>query len=1684
MDNLKDSPQLSEFFCTEQQEIAQIEAPADFSEKIMAAAADATPQQPSAFNQLLGRLSGLFGYNNRRNAIFGAIAAAAVIIVAVVVFSNGSLPEGFSGIVEIKSASAAGYEINNDDGLIITSTEALPENVVREYLQISPEIEYDLVKKDGGLTYEVIPEKKLDASEVYNVSFDPERQSQGLPVRASNTWAFQTAADFAIANIIPYDKSIFVSLTGAIQITFSSPFDLESAKKAISIKPAAEFEWQQANNVLTLIPQQNLEPASVYTLTIAAGITNKDATNKISEDQVVRFETASSDDQGFYSKNRFYIEGSGNAYRPSDQIVFNYFSNYYGEGNIASFDAQTYAFDSAEDYAAALTNDENASWRTFNTANYNLDKLEKLNSYEIVPTASNNGYDYLYHMTLPENLDAGYYLVKFSTQNGSVQIPFQVTELSAYASVGNTDCLFWVHDLRDSSPVKGAKVTEYSNGDSGKTNGTGVAIIDNKSSDNPIRAFIVTKGDDSLVVNGYSNYSAEESKYQQTYFGYWSYLYADRALYRPGDTVNYFGILTPRNNSNKAIKEATLVLNGGNLYGESTIKQTVTVNKGVISGELKLPQLTPGWYEIDIMVDDVYMESASFEVAYYDKSSYAIDVTSEEPAIMAGKDIVWDINASYFEDTPVSGLDITCNSGNKTNKLTTDDQGNATLKRSTTVTPDTLISYQYIDLSATLPELGDTYNYAYTMVFNRNVDFDINVDRDSKDYQLSIKPYTVDIGAVKDWYGDLPEQYRTKFEGNITLDARLARCEYDKVEETYYDEYTKQTSTYHYYNLREETEDTFQINLVGNKTVKLNKMFDSENEYKLYLTGTDSAGRQFEIIEYINGKSPYGSLDSYQYLYLENQDDDNYYADGETVNLTLTSDDGPVKVSDLGETLFVRSQEQIIDYETSDSSDYSFEFKDKFLPNINTNGVYFDGHYYYASYDSQALYDPTSKELQLDITPDKDQYAPGDKVKLNLRLKDSEGNPVKGVININLVDEALLAISEQNVDFVGTLFGRYYYSQYSNIISHKNMTADEAGGAEGGGEGDGARQDFRDTAYFQTLETDSNGEASVEFSLPDNITSWRVIWHGYISDDYDVAAGSGSTNINATQPFFVESRFASTYSVGDKPNLGLRTAGDAAMQMSNMINYTVTIKETGYSVDAEGVPGAWKDIELPKLKAGNYTLKITAKGGNYKDAITQKFTVVNSFSKYTASKQYNLKKGLDMEGSDRYMTTLVFSDSDKSLALQGLYNLAFQDNIRVEQRLASLIATDILVKQFDMDYLGLDDDQKQQQEEAILRYQQQNGGGIGILPYADADPEVSALAASFGKRYFDTGSLTAYFNSIIDNGATGKDRATALWGLAALGQPVLDQINTMLAEEDTSAESQIALVLGLYYAGDGSNAKVLAKEIVDLYSEDLGGSFRAKIGSNDAVATTKATAKLALLANIYELPQADGLYQYVLDNQKDSDYFLLEQLGILQSRIESLGKDASFSYTLNGETVKVDLSDSLYYYLSIKPADLKDIKFSNIKGDVSVTSLYQQDGTPKNGSVATDQISISRSYNGSTDSQVTLAQDQKVTITITASFNSSAPEGYYTVEEFLPAGLRFSNIVYDDSYDDHLWLVNEDGQHLTFAVYKDDSARSVKVTYQARVAMTGSYTAAAPYISHSKNSNILISGDKIAITIE
>jgi hypothetical protein len=94
----------------------------------------------------------------------------------------------------------------------------------------------------------------------------------------------------------------------------------------------------------------------------------------------------------------------------------------------------------------------------------------------------------------------------------------------------------------------------------------------------------------------------------------------------------------------------------------------------------------------------------------------------------------------------------------------------------------------------------------------------------------------------------------------------------------------------------------------------------------------------------------------------------------------------------------------------------------------------------------------------------------------------------------------------------------------SHKYSHKNQML--SAGAEGGGGGGGDRSYFPDLALFTQIDTNSSGEATVKFKLPDTVTTWQINTQA-ISNDLE--AGVVTTKLKASLPFFAVANFSKQY---------------------------------------------------------------------------------------------------------------------------------------------------------------------------------------------------------------------------------------------------------------------------------------------------------------------------------------------------------------------------------------------------------------------------------------------------------------------------------------------------------------------------------------------------------------------------
>ena len=141
----------------------------------------------------------------------------------------------------------------------------------------------------------------------------------------------------------------------------------------------------------------------------------------------------------------------------------------------------------------------------------------------------------------------------------------------------------------------------------------------------------------------------------------------------------------------------------------------------------------------------------------------------------------------------------------------------------------------------------------------------------------------------------------------------------------------------------------------------------------------------------------------------------------------------------------------------------------------------------------------SEKVLNIAITPGQETYAPREEAVFDIQINDSQNRPVEAEFSLALVDEAIFALSGEMSQ---PIFQAFYGRKDHEVVTYNSLEVLRVLGFCGGGRGGGGggpsmgnpRANFPDTAaWFPALVTDKNGKATVRVTLPDNLTTWRVV---------------------------------------------------------------------------------------------------------------------------------------------------------------------------------------------------------------------------------------------------------------------------------------------------------------------------------------------------------------------------------------------------------------------------------------------------------------------------------------------------------------------------------------------------------------------------------------------------------------
>jgi len=177
--------------------------------------------------------------------------------------------------------------------------------------------------------------------------------------------------------------------------------------------------------------------------------------------------------------------------------------------------------------------------------------------------------------------------------------------------------------------------------------------------------------------------------------------------------------------------------------------------------------------------------------------------------------------------------------------------------------------------------------------------------------------------------------------------------------------------------------------------------------------------------------------------------------------------------------------------------------------------------------------DLSDRVADLSITPDKSLYKNRETVTLDILLRDKNSKPLEWEVTLMVVDESLIRLLWNiDLDIVPKFFRKHPFTM-KTAMTFIGMERNRFVSRRGANGGSGAkwwlwsdissRTLFQNTAYYNpSVRTDKNWKAKVQFTLPDNITDYRII---SIAHTRDSLFAVDETPIQVRRDYTIEAFF-------------------------------------------------------------------------------------------------------------------------------------------------------------------------------------------------------------------------------------------------------------------------------------------------------------------------------------------------------------------------------------------------------------------------------------------------------------------------------------------------------------------------------------------------------------------------------
>jgi len=794
-------------------------------------------------------------------------------------------------------------------------------------------------------------------------------------------------------------------------------------------------------------------------------------------------------------------------------------------------------------------------------------------------------------------LAKGYYYLSTGGQFGS-RFAFAVVDTVLVTKLSNDELLAWALDHDTGAPLKGVNV---------RGNGPGLEPTEMLTDANGLASFKVPvpvlgySGDRSYVLwidgggrnavtstrwpsmNAYQ-FSLPGDYYAREWVGH---LYTDRPIYRPGETVEWKGVVRADDDAAYSLPpaDATFQIAIVNARGQQVRQDSAHPNEfGSFAGSFTLPSDAPtGNYVVNIMYtrgNPWSVASNSFLVAEFRKPEFEVGVAAGQASYVDGDTIDAKATASFFFGGPVSG---------------------AGLEWSAIADPYTLRvpGYEYFsfnDFDYAKPYVARdalrakgtaktdgsgvaSFGVPAALATSEGAQrFTLGAAVQDQNGQVVAGSTTVTVHPAALYAGIHPAQYvaneganaridlvTVDTDGKILPDRAVTVRVYDRQWIT-----TKETVPGGGRRYRSDAKDTL--------VATLSARTDTKGEGAVFYRPTKSGTLRL-VAEVTDAKGRTSRSATFLWVWgttralwqVTNDDavklvaDKERYEVGDTAEVLIpapfpgaqaliTIERGKIKTREV-RTLATNSERLRIPITDASVPDV-FVSVVMYWPPTSGDPI----PRYKVGYVELPVSTAT-RVLNVSVKADRDQAKPGDTVRYDIKVTDKAGNGVRSEISLAVVDKAVLSLQDERGPNGLLAFwferglGVTTGSSMAVSINRWNDVIAEAPRQGKGGSGligQQVRQDFRNTAYWSAqVVTKADGTASVDVKMPDNLTTWRMQARAISGD---TMVGEGTNELIVTQPLLLRPALPRVLRVGDAVDLRAlvrnATKSDAAVNVS------------------------------------------------------------------------------------------------------------------------------------------------------------------------------------------------------------------------------------------------------------------------------------------------------------------------------------------------------------------------------------------------------------------------------------------------------------------------------------------------------------------------------------------------------